>query len=660
MKKLLSIMLSSVLLLGLAAGCGGNNAPSEEPAGSQAAAQGGEGATGNNMHLDKLSEDPMAAIPQAEILARAPKTEPKGTLTVGDITEPDANIMAGWTNPSSNQNARYMLSGYAMVVSDRDGVFVRNNVVVKDLKRTENADKSVTYEVEIYDNLKFSDGSKIDAKHFVAGYLIGSTKAMEEIEGSATDGESLLGYKEFYEGDGSATPFTGVRLLGDYKLSVTLNPEELPNYFEVPMALNMGPTPYKQMLGEDMDVKDDGKGAAMTKPMTKELFEEKINNSQTGFRYTYAVSSGPYKFVQYDKNNKALILEANPEFLGTFDGQKPQIQKVIIKYVQSKTMMDQLANGQVDLLSSTGGATSIESGKAKMNESNGRIGVKTFDRNGYGKIEFACDVGATQFPEVRQAIAYAIDRQAFLKSYTGGYGSLVYSQYGLAQSEYKANKKKLDSELNQYTYDLNKAKEVLVAGGWTLDANGNEYQSGTRYKKLEDGTLMPLEVRWAQTDSPVVELLLSTLPTNLAGLGFDLKTQPTDFPVMLEAMSAAPGTEKRNQFNMYVLATGFAKIMPHWYYVSQDPKYLQYNQSQIKDDKLVEIGKKLQNTKPGDVKSWNAEWFELQKRYNELCTEIPLYSDLYHQFYDQKKLKNFEPSALVSYGDLMVYSSVAE
>lgn len=661
MKKLLSVALTSTMVMGLVAGCSSSEKPSSSESGQATTQEGtqgqGQAAADDHEPMTARTEDPMQLVPQADILKFVPKEEPTGKVVMGTTTEPDEYVYSGFTNPSSNAEMRRLIGGYAPISLDRNNELVVNNIVTKDLKREENPDGTVTYTIEIYDNLKYSDGLAIEAKDYVFSVLAGSVHALTDIGGTANDGSSLVGFKEFNESDGTI-PFKGVRLLDKYKYSFTIAKDELPNYFEAQLSIGSGPLAMVD-YGEKMDVKDDGQGAYLTEPMTKESLNTLLLDPTNGLAFKPKRFTGPYTFVDFDKNNKALILEANPEYLGTFDGWKPRIKTIVIKYSNNKTILDELVNGSIDVMDPQGGAQSIQNGLKKVEESNGRLNVAKFDRNGYGLVEFHADHGATRSQKVRQAIAYALDRQEFLKTYTGGYGALVHSQYGLAQGEYKANKKILEKELNQYTFDLNESKKLLEEDGWTLDANGNAYTSGTRYRKNENGEMEALELNWPKTDTPVTELLLSRLIPNLEGLGFKVNVDQVDFPVMLKSLRAAPSDkENREKYNMFVLAKGFASVNPYWYYASMDPNYLSYNQLQLDDEELRTITEDMKKTKPGDKKAWYEKWVKMIKRHNELMTEIPLYSDLYHQFYDQQKLQNFEPTSLTGTAGALLYSSV--
>ena len=44
-----------------------------------------------------------------------------------------------------------------------------------------------------------------------------------------------------------------------------------------------------------------------------------------------------------------------------------------------------------------------------------------YDRNGYGCLSFLDDRGPTQYKEVRQAVAFLMNRDDFVQNFAGGY-----------------------------------------------------------------------------------------------------------------------------------------------------------------------------------------------------------------------------------------------
>ena len=56
---------------------------------------------------------------------------------------------------------------------------------------------------------------------------------LQTCEGDATYGWALVGYNDHVQG--TTKEFAGVNLLGDYEFSMTINVDQLPNYYEMAM-----------------------------------------------------------------------------------------------------------------------------------------------------------------------------------------------------------------------------------------------------------------------------------------------------------------------------------------------------------------------------------------------------------------------------------------
>ena len=319
-------------------------------------------------------------------------------------------------------------------------------------------------------------------------------------------------------------------MIDERTFSVTIDAENLPFYYELALA-SVGPTKLSFWTDDTMDIKDDGNGCYFTKDFTKEAYENRINAAR---REIPRPSSGPYILKSYDEASKTAVLEINPKFKGNWEGQKASIQTLIYKKVTSETAMDELATGSVDLLTGFGEGSVIQAGLDLVDA--GGFSYSAYPRAGYGKLHFACDIGPTQFVEVRQAIAHLLDRNDFAKSFTGGFGSVVNGPYGEAFWFYQETKDELNEKLDSYSYSLDRAIELLEQGGWVYDKDGNEYKEGVRYKKLDDGTLMPLVIEWAFSENnPVSELLVVKLQENpdVAAAGIEIKQTIMSFTELL-------------------------------------------------------------------------------------------------------------------------------
>lgn len=504
-------------------------------------------------------------------------------------------------------------------------------MVVADLNTADNEDGTKTFTITLNDGLMWSDNSVVTAKDYAFAMLLESSPEMMGVDNySATRYTYLEGYDEFNAGDTKA--LKGVHLIDDKTFSVTVKADELPYHYDLAYA-SVTPRPIA-VIAPGCDIEDSEEGAAITGDFTTDVLLKTIGDPDTGYRYNPQVTCGPYKLVSYDASSRQGTFEVNENYVGNYAGIKPMIKTLIIKTVKSETQINELKAGTVDLLFEIGEAEGIEPGLDLVEE--GLVQKHTYFRSGYGLLRFDCSQFPTDSQSVRQAVAYCLDRNEFARQYSGGYATVVHGEYGLAQWEYLDSKDWIDENLNTYDKDIEKAKEVLAADGWTLNKDGGEYKDGdgTRYKEV-DGELKPLEIQWCSTDeNPVSELLSTMLPEAMKEAGMELKTTTTDFPTLLTAMDHQGETV----YNMYNLATGFSLQHSPWYYYSCDDKWMGngYNSSWIRDEELEASAVALKAIPFDDNETWLDAWRTFQKTWNEKLPVIPLYSNEYHDFYANK------------------------
>ena len=354
-----------------------------------------------------------------------------------------------------------------------------------------------------------------------------------------------------------------------------------------------------------------------------------------------------------------ITLEVNDRYLGFGpERTRPMIKNLIfsqVAMVPMTTMVDALGAGKVDLIIQQSGATIINAGLDVVDR--GRANYISYARNGYGKITFNCDWGPTQFEEVRRAIAYCMDREEFVRQHTGGYGVIVHSRVGSAQWMYKDNKTALDRDLTVYTLNLDKAREELVNGGWTLNATGGAYTTGIRHKRMSDGSLMPLVLEWFSPDSNVIGAMLSTfLINNARSIGMEIRQEWGDSTAFGNAIY---GTGNK-RYNMINGGVGFGVIDSLWYYYLPDPSLFGfYNINFIIDEELNRYTQEMKNTAPGDRASFSRSWMNFVTRFNRILPDLPLYSDEYFDFFNPK-LKNFYHNPLYPWTSAILRAYVVE
>lgn len=593
--------------------------------------------------------------PSATDSAEGNSGAPSGQIVLGDVTEFNGNFIEGWGNNGSDAVVKKLIGTYTGFYGtaelSKEGQFVYNPTVIAGEPETKmNEDGSKTFKFTLNKDLVWSDGSPITAKDYVGYLMLYASKELGEIEASNTQGNTIVGFETYNTGD--TKEFAGVHLYDDYTFSVDINKDYIPTYFEA-YASNVTPIPFS-VYAPGVEIKDDGKGCYLSDNFSAEL----IKKPMTEQRYKPTVTCGPYKFVSYDSTNQEVVLEVNEKFKGNYEGQKPQIQKVIMKYTEEATQLDELAAGNVDLLVGISGGDMINAGLDLVDQ--GKANYDPYLRNGYGLLAFHCDFGPTQFKSVRQAITYCLDRITFCSQYTGGFGSLVNSEYGLGQWMYQERKESIDSSLNPYSYSIDKAKETLEADGWNLNEKGEAFVDGKdtlRYKKV-DGKLMPCEIQWASTDNSVAQLVATMLPEEMAKAGMKLTTTVVDFPTLLNNYYRDGIDEPK--YNMYNLGTGFTPIPQFEYSYNTGKNYLgQYNTNFLIDENLMKMGYDLTKTDESDKEGYLDKWEAIMKVLNEQMPNIPLYSDEYHSFFNPK-VQGYFGDDTFSVGYSLIYCSVTK
>ena len=160
------------------------------------------------------------------------------------------------------------------------------------------------------------------------------------------------------------------------------------------------------------------------------------------------VGTGPFKFTER-KVQESITLE---KFDGYW-GEKPYLDKVTLKVIDNaETLVMSLKSGAVDM------ATHLVFSQVKE-----LAGLNIYEgaSNAVQGLYLNNAVKPLDDPLVRQALCYAVDKQAILDLAFDGHGTLVGS------SMFPAFKKYFMDELtNYYEYDPAKAKDLLKEAGY--------------------------------------------------------------------------------------------------------------------------------------------------------------------------------------------------
>lgn len=466
--------------------------------------------------------------PADAIIAATVKEGAENSVILGSATELSGafrNSSWGKSSPgSSDLDIENLTSGHATVMTNKDGAMIWNmQALAAEPVKTLNEDGTLTYTIKVKEDLKFSDGSAITAKNYIAALLANSTPVAVEAGGTGASGNLNAGFDAFKAYDGTndgaevgegddkvkaSKYFEGIKLLGDYEFSVTFT-ADYANYYFVMSYASYSPVPMALYLGENDIIVDEATKAcglsdgfyAKAEKDGKQVYtmaEVIVNNLKWDSKLPY---SGPYVVKNYDSSSLIATLELNPNYVGDDARGKASIQTITYIKVETETQMDKFLKGEVDIIAGITGATETEAALKSVKENPDKYAETHYDRAGYGKLAFRCDLGPAAFAEVRQAVMYTINRPEFAQTFTGGYGSVVHGPYYTGYSAFQAVKDEII--LNQYTYSKDNAIKVLVAGGWIYDENGEQFDAGTdavRYKKLSGYELSKANLEYKTVD----------------------------------------------------------------------------------------------------------------------------------------------------------------
>ena len=553
-------------------------------------------------------------------------------IIIGNTTELSGNLRHstfGVSSPAaSDLDIDGLINGYSTVVANKVGDYQYDSTVVESHEDTVNEDGTRTFTVKIKNDLKFSDGTPITAKNFLYYLMAFSTPitATKEGGGSNTAGQAYVGYKEYSQFDGTndgkiiykkdkdgkdttdvdytiSKKFKGVRLIDEYTYSLTAT-EDYATYFYGITLAGLSPTAKAMYMGNN-DVKDDGDGCYIVEAenaadkfyntktegeVTSYTFASYIRKSATNTNQADEAKipfTGAYKIDSYDKAKKECTLVRNDQYKGNFENQKGGFDKIVYVQIVSETQLTQLEQGQVNVVAGITGGTDTDAALKLVREKPDSFASVDYARAGYGKLGFRSDFGPVMFQEVRQAIAYSIDRPAFAKQFNGGYGGVVDGPYYTGAWMYKEALKE-GMKLDVYTASVDSAIEVLEDGGWTYNYKGEKYKAGDgiRYKKLSGAELtynnlhfasqdgkyktyklggayyMPLVINWVgTTPNPFTDQLISSWATSsaLQQIGMAVQYKLGDFTPMLGELYQYEGYGYNGvaTYNAFNFATGY-------------------------------------------------------------------------------------------------------
>ena len=167
---------------------------------------------------------------------------------------------------------------------------------------------------------------------------------------------------------------------------------------------------------------------------------------------THPLGTGPFKFKSYDQSQQVVDMEAFPKY---WDG-PPQIAVLRARVISdSNALQAELQSGRVDIAPLP---TSLSPDSIKGLSSNPNLNVRQFDGSNLNLLTFNTTEPPLDNVKVRQAIAYAINRESMIRDLALGQGKIAHSILPEESWAYTPGQ--------TYHYDPAMAKKLLDEAGF--------------------------------------------------------------------------------------------------------------------------------------------------------------------------------------------------
>lgn len=273
--------------------------------------------------------------------------------------------------------------------------------LASDIKRS---DDGLSYTFTLHDGVKFHDGRPLTSAD--AKYTLDTVLANKFAKAAS-----------FFEGSGNETK--------SYVKSV-----DAPDAKTLVIQLNK---PWTGLLSNLVDIAI----------IPKDSYEQ---------QKTKPLGSGPFKFISFDSAQHIVELEANPDY---WEG-APHIARLRVRVISdTNALQAELRSGRVDIAPLP---TSLSPDAIKSLGQDQNLNVEQFPGSNINYLVFNTTDAPLDNVKVRQAIAYAIDREGMIRDLLLGQAKLAHSIVPEESWAYTPGQK--------YSYDPAQAKKLLDEAGF--------------------------------------------------------------------------------------------------------------------------------------------------------------------------------------------------
>ena len=492
------------------------------------------------MKAKKLLSVALAAVLSASLLVGcgnkgggSSSGEAKDTIVYSMNTAPEGIFNPLISNVNIDKYVTSVVYASLMTVNDKgeqEPYLATESKVSDDMKK-------ITYTLS--DKAVWHDGKKVTAND--VAYTFKAMADPNYTGGYYGDVQAVKGAEAYHNGE--AEDIEGIKVIDDKTIEIEFEKVYAPG------VTNLGNV---EIIPEHIWSKvDPGEWTKQT---------ELLNNP---------VGCGPYKLTEY-KTGSHVKFEAATDFFGG----EVKTPNLVFKAINADTTQAEFKGGNVDI-------ANVESLRQADIDALTSEGLKTvsYDNYMFTYMGFNLRKESLKDVKVRQAIMYAIDRQSILDNIVEGRGSVVNAPLLPSSWAYPE-----ESELEQYKYDVEKAKSLLKEAGWE-DKDGDGIVENANGEKLE----LTID---CQNDHEVRQKTATAIQESLKAAGIAVEIDTMEYSALMDKAVA------NHDFDLYMMGNTLSldpDPKPMWAStaISNEPGVIGYNivaYNNPETDKLIEEG----------------------------------------------------------------------
>lgn len=492
------------------------------------------------MKAKKLLSVALAAVLSASLLVGcgnkgggSSSGEAKDTIVYSMNTAPEGIFNPLISNVNIDKYVTSVVYASLMTVNDKgeqEPYLATESKVSDDMKK-------ITYTLS--DKAVWHDGEKVTAND--VAYTFKAMADPNYTGGYYGDVQAVKGAEAYHNGE--AEDIEGIKVIDDKTIEIEFEKVYAPG------VTNLGNV---EIIPEHIWSKvDPGEWTKQT---------ELLNNP---------VGCGPYKLTEY-KTGSHVKFEAATDFFGG----EVKTPNLVFKAINADTTQAEFKGGNIDI-------ANVESLRQADIDALTSEGLKTvsYDNYMFTYMGFNLRKESLKDVKVRQAIMYAIDRQSILDNIVEGRGSVVNAPLLPSSWAYPE-----ESELEQYKYDVEKAKSLLKEAGWE-DKDGDGIVENANGEKLE----LTID---CQNDHEVRQKTATAIQESLKAAGIAVEIDTMEYSALMDKAVA------NHDFDLYMMGNTLSldpDPKPMWAStaISNEPGVIGYNivaYNNPETDKLIEEG----------------------------------------------------------------------